>query len=54
MLTNYGGTIRATPLGSGGLSGSSVTRPPPWNDAPAPIRSGTAAAVRIVIGPPMQ
>jgi hypothetical protein len=37
-----------------GLSAPSVTNPPPWNDAPAPTRSGTAAAVRIVNGPPMQ
>ena len=37
-----------------GLSGFCVTRPPPWNDAAAPTRSATAAAVRIVIGPPMQ
>ena len=37
-----------------GLSGFLVTRPPPWNEAPAPTRSGTAAAVRIVIGPLMQ
>ena len=31
-----------------------VTSPPPWNDAAAPTRSATAAAVRIMIGPPMQ
>ena len=32
----------------------SVTSPPPWNEATAPTRSGTAAAVRNAIGPPMQ
>ena len=32
----------------------SVTSPPPWNDAPAPTRFGTAAAVFITSGPPMQ
>jgi hypothetical protein len=37
-----------------GLSASGVTRPPPWNDATAPTRSGTLAAVRNAIGPPMQ
>ena len=37
-----------------GLSGLSVTRPPPWKVAPAPTRSGKAAAVRITNGPPMQ
>ena len=30
------------------------TRPPPWNDATAPTRSGTADAVWNDIGPPMQ
>ena len=43
-----------SPTSRCGLSGWSVTSPPPWNDAPAPTRSGTAAAVRMVIGPPMQ
>jgi hypothetical protein len=37
-----------------GLFGFVVTSPPPWNDATAPTRSGTAAAVRNAIGPPMQ
>ena len=37
-----------------GLSGWSVTRPPPWNDAAAPTRSAWFAAVRMVKGPPMQ
>jgi hypothetical protein len=37
-----------------GLSGLSVTSPPPWNDAPAPTRFGNRSAVRIVSGPPMQ
>ena len=37
-----------------GLFGVSFTSPPPWNDATAPTRSGTAAAVRNAIGPPMQ
>ena len=37
-----------------GLSGFLVTSPPPWNDAAAPTRSGTAAAVRNAMGPPMQ
>ena len=37
-----------------GLSGLSVTRPPPWKEAPAPMRSGTAAAVFTTSGPPMQ
>jgi hypothetical protein len=37
-----------------GLFGCSVTRPPPWNEATAPTRSGIAAAVRNAIGPPMQ
>src|SRR6185503_20212971 len=37
-----------------GLFGWSVTRPPPWNDATAPTRAGTAADVRKAIGPPMQ
>ena len=37
-----------------GLSGPSVTSLPPWKEAPAPIRSGKAAAVRMVIEPPMQ
>ena len=48
--------IRALIFGASrcGLSGLSVTRPPPWNDAPAPTRSGTAAAVFTTSGPPMQ
>ena len=37
-----------------GLSAFGVTRPPPWNDAAAPTRSDTLAAVRNAIGPPMQ
>ncbi len=37
-----------------GLSGAFVTRPPPWKVHAAPTRFGTAAAVRITIGPPMQ
>ena len=37
-----------------GLFGLSVTSPPPWNEATAPTRSGTAAAVRNAMGPPMQ
>ena len=37
-----------------GLASSSVASLPPWNEAPAPIRFGMAAAVRMVIGPPMQ
>src|SRR5690242_4187794 len=37
-----------------GLSGLAVASPPPWKDATAPTRSGTAAAVRNAIGPPMQ
>ena len=36
------------------LSGLSVTRPPPWNDAPAPIRTGSAAALRTTSAPPIQ
>ena len=31
-----------------------TVNPPPWKDAAAPIRSGRAAAVRMMIGPPMQ
>jgi hypothetical protein len=31
-----------------GLSSASPTSPPPWNDAAAPTRAGTAAAVRTV------
>ena len=31
-----------------GLSASSVASPPPWNEPPAPMRSGIAAASRIV------
>ena len=48
--------IRALIFGASrcGLSGLSVTRPPPWNEAPAPMRSGTAAAVLTTSGPPMQ
>src|SRR5438046_1966785 len=39
--------IRALIFGASrcGLAGVSVTSPPPWNDAPAPIRSGDAAEV---------
>ena len=37
-----------------GLSGLSVTRPPPWNVAAAPTRPGFVAAVRRTSGPPMQ
>ena len=32
----------------------SLTSPPPWNDATAPMRSGIAEAVWNDIGPPMQ
>ena len=48
--------IRALILGARrcGLLGLSVTKPPPWKDAPAPMRSGTAAAVLTTSGPPMQ
>ena len=35
-------------------NGMGYINPPPWNEAPAPMRSGTVAAVRITIGPPMQ
>src|SRR5579871_377216 len=37
-----------------GLSGFLVTRPPPWNEPPAPTRSDTAAQVFTTSGPPMQ
>ena len=37
-----------------GLSGLSVTIPPPWNERPAPTRSGTVAQVFNTSGPPMQ
>jgi hypothetical protein len=37
-----------------GLFGLFVTSAPPWNEAPAPTRFGTAAAVRITSAPPMQ
>ena len=37
-----------------GLSGLPVTRPAPWKDAAAPTRSGSAAAARRAIAPPMQ
>ena len=30
------------------------TNPPPWKEPAAPTRAGTAAAVRMTIGPPMQ
>jgi len=33
-----------------GLSGWSVTRPRPWKLAPAPMRPGSAVAVRITSG----
>ena len=48
--------IRALILGASrcGLLGLSVTRPPPWNEAPAPTRSAAAAAVRTTSEPPMQ
>ncbi len=42
---------RADPRGASGLS---VTRPPPWKEAPAPTRPDTAAAVRSTSAPPMQ
>src|SRR5262249_35318518 len=48
--------IRALIFGASrcGLFGLLVTRPPPWNEAPAPTRSGSVAAVRTTSAPPMQ
>ena len=48
--------IRALIFGASrcGLLALSVTSPPPWNEAPAPTRFDTAAAVFTTSGPPMQ